>query len=95
MTAGRIDRGDHIETAFMVPYGRSVYAAVAVRAGKVCLGRTGKAIPHLLPVDEVPAVKYRNSGEILKSAVDKVEVISGTAYARICMEPWKNGIGES
>ena len=60
-------------------------------AGLLALKRklavTSQAVADLFPVDQILAVEYRYSGEILKAAIDQIVVFACTAYRWIWVEP--------
>jgi len=56
------------------------------------LGRPVQDIPYLLPVNQVPAVKYGKSREIGKAGCDQVIVLPHPAYGWIGIKTRQYGI---
>jgi hypothetical protein len=53
------------------------------------------AMPYLLPVYQILAVKYGYSGKIFKGTVYQVIVVANTAHARIGIKAGDDGVGVS
>jgi hypothetical protein len=56
------------------------------------LAFSGKTIPYLPPVYEVPAVEYGDAGKIDKRACDEIIIFSDAAYAWVRIEAWDDRI---
>ena len=95
MSSRRKDCCHHVEPPVMVADGRCIDAAVAVGALQVHLCWSGQAVAYLFPVHQVFRMEYWYAWEVLERAIYEIEVITGTAYARVGMESRQYGILES
>ena len=95
MTARWKDSCHHIESSVVVSDGRCIDAAVAIGAFQVHLGWSCQAVAYLFPVQQILAVEYRHSWEVLERAVYEIEVITCTAHTWIGVKARKHRIHES
>lgn len=80
--------GDHIELSVMEAYGWGKDTLRMLHCIQIQLGRSVQHMPYLLPVDQIPAVKQRDSWKICKAGCYKIIVLTHSTYGWIRVEPW-------
>ena len=92
VAAGVDERADHVVRPVVIANRRREQAARDAGAIELELRRTIEDVPQLRPVDEILALKDRQSGEVREARRDEVVVLADANHARIGVESGENRI---
>ncbi|MNC24663.1 hypothetical protein D3C75_727250 [compost metagenome] len=84
--------GDHVEGALMVADGRRPNGLGRQDAVHIQLGGPVQHMAQLPPMNQIPAVEYRNAREIFEAGGHQIIVFSHPAYGRVRVETRQNRI---